>query len=104
MWKVFSTHFHISVLLALMQLFIANALSSPAVAILLLSFMSFCNLFCLAERFWDLQLNSMIYWPSYCQCMFMVSRLLLVTIGIIVSLLWVRVGWALVLEHFLLQQ
>jgi hypothetical protein len=95
MRSVFWTHVHISFLLTLLQMMFTN-LTSPAA--LLLSFISYCNIFCLAERFWDLQLESLVYWPPFCQCAFLVSRLLLVTIAIIVSLLWARVGWVVVLE------
>ncbi len=55
---------------------------------LLLSFAVCLNSFCLAERFWDLQLRTMVYWPPVCQCVFLVSRLLLVSVAIVVMVLW----------------
>jgi hypothetical protein len=51
------------------------------------------NLFCLAERFWDVQLRSLVYWPPLCQFMFVVSRLMLITIAVLVCVLLVRVGF-----------
>jgi len=59
-------------------------------------FAAFCNVFCLAERFWDIQLRSLVYWHPFCQCFFLVSRLILVTISVIVGVTWVRLGWMLV--------
>lgn len=56
-------------------------------------FAVFCNAFCLAERFWDVQLRSLVYWPPLCQCIFLVSRLLLMTISVVVSVLWMKIGW-----------
>lgn len=95
MRSVFWTHAHISFLLTFLQMMFTSKTSAAA---LLLSFISFCNLFCLAERIWDLQLESLVYWPPFCQCAFLVSRLLLVTIAVIVSMLWVCIGWTMVLE------
>ena len=71
-------------------------LQSPVA--ILLAFASFCNILCLAERFWDLQLSSLVYWPPFCQCAFLISRLLLVSVGIIATFLWVGVCWSMVLE------
>jgi hypothetical protein len=95
MRSVFWTHAHISFLLTFLQIMFTSKTSAAA---LLLSFISFCNIFCLAERLWDLQLESLVYWPPFCQCAFLVSRLLLVTIAVIVSLLWACIGWTMVLE------
>ena len=95
MRSVFWTHAHISFLLTFLQMMFT---SKTFPAALMLSFISFCNIFCLAERLWDLQLQSLVYWPPFCQCAFLVSRLLLVTIAVIVSLLWACIGWTMVLE------
>lgn len=94
MRTVFQTHFHVSLLLAFLQLFFS--LSSPQR--ILLSFASFCNLVLLAQRFWNIQINSLIYWPPIHQLFFVISRILLVFIGIVATVLWANVGWcALVL-------
>ena len=97
MRSVFYTHMHISLLLFVLQTFFAYMSSTVVV---LISFASFCNIICLAERFWDLQLNSLVYWPPFCQCAFIISRLMLVTVGIITTLLWAHIGWAVVLEPY----
>jgi len=90
MQSVFQTHFHISFILTLLQLLYTD-LSSPGR--MFLSFASFCNLFCLAQRFWILQINSLIYWPPFHQRVFLVSRILLLAVGIVAMGLWARVGW-----------
>ena len=60
-----------------------------------LAMAAFCNVFCLADRFWDIQLRSLVYWHPFCQCVFLVSRLFLMTISIIIGAMGVRVGWDL---------
>ena len=53
---------------------------------------AFCNAFCLAERFWDVQLKSLVYWDPFCQCVFLVSRLVLMTTSILVLVLGTQYG------------
>ena len=64
--------------------------------LLMVMFAAFCNAICLAERFWYIQMQSLVYWNPLCQCCFLVSRLLLMTISVIVSAIWVRICWDLV--------
>jgi hypothetical protein len=61
-------------------------------AILPISFVSFVNTVCLAERFWSLQLETMVYWPVVCQFVFICSRILLVTGIVLVTIVWVRMS------------
>jgi len=87
---VFCFHMRITILLLGMQL-VLGRLTSPCGVVLALA--TFVNSLCMAERFWDLQLHSLIFWPPVSQCVFLVSRLLLVTIAIICTLLWAKVAW-----------
>ncbi len=90
MCGIFWFHMCISVFLIGVQPVVAWFAPSGS---LFVSFVICCNIFCLAERFWDLQLRSLIYWPPLCQGVFLVSRLLLVTVAVVVMILWVRLGW-----------
>jgi hypothetical protein len=92
MHVVYWFHVRISLLLMCIQtLFIGEMTSSVSVS--LFAFAVMLNLVCLAERFWDLQLRSLVYWPPACQCVFLVSRLALVSVAIICTALWARVAW-----------
>ena len=64
----------------------------PLGAVLPISFVSFINVVCLAERFWYLQISTMKYWPMFCQFFFVVSRILLVTGFLLTLCFWVRVA------------
>ena len=91
MQSVYLFHVRISFLLMGMQMYVAGEMA-PVYG-LVFAFVFMLNLVCLAERFWDLQLRSLVYWPPACQCVFLVSRLALVTATIVCSVLWIRVGW-----------
>jgi hypothetical protein len=82
--------FHMRVMAVILCLRIVLPLAS-----LPLVFAAFCNAFCLAERFWDVQLCSLVYWHPFCQCCFLVSRLLLVTLFVLFVTLWLRICWEL---------
>ena len=70
--------------------------SDSLTGFLALMFAAFCNTVCLAERFWDIQIRTLFYWHPLCQLCFLASRLLLVTISVIVGVIWVRIGWDMV--------
>lgn len=92
MCNVFWFHMRVTLVLASIQAaFSSFYLTSPSS--LALSFTIFCNIVCMAERFWDLQLHSLMYWPPVCQCVFLVSRLLLVTMAVMVLLLLAKACW-----------
>jgi hypothetical protein len=64
----------------------------PFCAVMPISFMSFINVVCLAERFWHLQISTMKYWPMFCRVFFVVSRILLVTGFLLTLSVWIRVA------------
>ena len=90
MTEIFWFHMRIMALLVVMQTMTRQATLMGTLPCL---FAVFCNSLCLAERFWDIQLRSLIYWPPFCQGFFVVSRLVLVTLSIIVALLWTKMFW-----------
>jgi hypothetical protein len=92
MAAIFWFHMRITAMLACVYL-AAQPVTIPAK--LMMAFAAFCNVFCLADRFWDVQLRTLVYWPPFCQCVFLVSRLLLMTISIIVGSIGARVGWVI---------
>jgi len=51
----------------------------------------FCNTLCLAERFWHVQLVTLIYWPIETRGVFVASRLLIVTVAILTVLFCVKI-------------
>ena len=87
MLRVFLYHLRVSALL-----FGLKSVVSP-VGGLFLAFVVSCNMICMMERVWDLQLRSMIYWPAVCQCVFMVSRLMLCCVAVGVAGFWLAFGW-----------
>lgn len=89
MSAIFWFHMRVMGLIVLIQLV------TPKVGALFLVMATFANSFCLAERFWDVQLRFMAHWQPWCQCLFVVSRLTLVTLAVLVCLLWVRLCWVL---------
>jgi hypothetical protein len=97
MGVVFSFHMRITFLLMGAQLWLGRLTSPCGIALALALFV---NSLCMAERFWDLQLHSLVFWPPASQCVFLVSRLLLVTIAIICTLLWAKIGWRVVMEEW----
>ena len=88
---IFWFHIRIMISLRCLQMYVPLSILS-----LMISFASFCNALCLAERFWDIHLRTLIYWPPMCQCCFLVSRLLLTTVAIVMSVFWARITWDLV--------
>jgi hypothetical protein len=90
MRAVFCFHMRVTVFLAVVQIYVGQLTSPIGVC---LSLAIFVNSLCMAERFWDLQLNSLIFWPPTCQLVFLVSRLLLVSVAIICTMLWAKLGW-----------
>jgi hypothetical protein len=87
--------FHMRIMMLLFSLRLVTP-SDSYTGFLALMFAAFCNACCLAERFWDIQFRTLIYWHPLCQLCFLSSRLLLVTISVIVGAIWVRIGWDLV--------
>lgn len=87
--------FHMRIMMLLVSLRLATP-SDSLTGFLAFMFAAFCNAICLAERFWDIQIRTLIYWHPLCQLCFLVSRLLLVTLSVVVGAIWVRIGWDLV--------
>ena len=58
-----------------------------------LAFAMLGNTLCLAERIWDIQLRTLMYWHPFCQCVFLFSRLLLVTLTVIFIGVSIRICW-----------
>ena len=56
----------------------------------MLTIVLFINLLCLAERIWDVQIKTMIYWPIETQCVFVLSRLTIISIVILIILIILR--------------
>jgi len=79
--------FHISIMLVLtwLQIFLGFRTILP------INFVLFCNTICLAERFWHVQLSTLIYWPIETQGVFVASRLLIVTATILVLSVCVKI-------------
>ena len=91
MQSVYWFHVRVSFLLMGVQAAVIGRLA-PVYGVLF-AFVFLLNMACLAERFWDLQLRSLVYWPPACQCVFLVSRLVLVTAAVVFTAQWIRVGW-----------
>ena len=51
------------------------------------------NLVCLCERIWAIQLQTLIYWPIVVQGVFVASRLLTVTVVILLFVSMIRVRY-----------
>ena len=68
--------FHVSVMLLITSLQICCGFKT----ILPICFVVFCNTICLAERFWHVQLTTLIHWPIETRGVFVASRLLTVTV------------------------
>lgn len=84
---IFGLHLRIMILIMVLYLLLP---SSCVVGLAVVSFVAFCNAFCLAERFWDVQRCTLIYWPPFCQGVFLVSRLTLVTAAVLFGVVWIR--------------
>ena len=68
---------------------------TPKAGASLMVMATFANSFCLAERFWDVQHRCLAHWQPWCQCVFIVSRMMLVTLAVLVCLIWVRLCWVM---------
>ena len=68
--------FHVSVMMVVTSLQICCGFKT----ILPICFVVFCNTICLAERFWHVQLTTLIHWPIETRGVFVASRLLTVTV------------------------
>ena len=79
--------FHVSIMLLIMSLQICFGFKT----ILPISFVIFCNTICLAERFWHIQLVTLIYWPVETRGVFVASRLLIVTVTILTALFCLKI-------------
>jgi len=79
--------FHMTVMLFLTSIQICFGFRT----ILPISFIVFCNTLCLAERFWHVQLVTLIYWPIETRGVFVASRLLIVTVAILTVLFCVKI-------------
>ena len=88
MTVVFLFHMRIVAFLVFMHVFMESHIGSISFI-----FAIFCNSVCLAERFWKIQIRSLIYWPPYCQVFFVSSRLVLVFLSVVVGVLWTYVAW-----------
>ena len=71
------------------------AITPPMAGLVFVLFATFFNAVCLAERFWDIQIRTLVYWSPWIQCVFLVSRLALVTISVIMAALLIRVCFVL---------
>jgi hypothetical protein len=89
MSAIFWFHMRVMGFMVLIQLI------APKSGVLFFVMATFANSFCLAERFWEVQLRFMAHWQPWCQCVFVVSRLALVTLAVLACLLWIRMCWVM---------